>query len=153
MDPCIICPQSRAFELTACYFCSLTVARPSSSSSRPSTAHSSRDGRQTPMRATPSSDGSRWAFETKAIICSNYWMRFSYLISWIINIKEWVYFLFFTSQSWRLWLLIVVVLTVIEAPNFATDEIPITNVMVTSSFHFCFCSSPFISFWVVVYKL
>ncbi|KAJ7375867.1 Coiled-coil domain-containing protein 24 [Desmophyllum pertusum] len=36
-----------------------TAARPSSSSSRPSTAHSSRDGRQTPMRATPSSDGSR----------------------------------------------------------------------------------------------
>lgn len=36
-----------------------TAARPSSSSSRPSTSHSSRDGRQTPMRATPSSDGSR----------------------------------------------------------------------------------------------
>ncbi|XP_078353739.1 coiled-coil domain-containing protein 24-like isoform X2 [Oculina patagonica] len=36
-----------------------STARPSSSSSRPSTAHSSRDGRQTPMRATPSSDGSR----------------------------------------------------------------------------------------------
>lgn len=35
------------------------ASRPSSSSSRPSTAHSSRDGRQTPMRATPSSDGSR----------------------------------------------------------------------------------------------
>lgn len=35
------------------------AARPSSSFSRPSTAHSSRDGRQTPMRATPSSDGSR----------------------------------------------------------------------------------------------
>lgn len=38
-----------------------TAARPSSSSSRPSTAHSSRDGQQTPMRATPSSDGSRCA--------------------------------------------------------------------------------------------
>lgn len=36
-----------------------TAPRPSSSSSRPSTAQSSRDGRQTPMRATPSSDGSR----------------------------------------------------------------------------------------------
>lgn len=33
-------------------------ARPSSSSSRPPTSHS-RDGRQTPMRATPSSNGSR----------------------------------------------------------------------------------------------
>lgn len=35
------------------------AARPSSSASRPSTAHSSRDGRQTPLRATPSNDGSR----------------------------------------------------------------------------------------------
>lgn len=40
-------------------FDSIKATRPSSSSSRPSTAHSSRDGRQTPMRATPSSDGSR----------------------------------------------------------------------------------------------